>query len=166
VNHDQADCRCYFDKHFAEFGRQRSKATANIAAKWPWLTSQQRKSAAKQGLHNPDIGGNPPRGDVAARGNIVSFKSWQTQTRQRSAENTTMSMNFWELALLSAAAYVAIVTLMRIMRRRRDDLIDELNEQAEEEQRRLRIEERDEKRRLAQEHSQQEARQARARRAA
>ena len=77
-----------------------------------------------------------------------------------------MSMNFWELALLSAAAYVAIVTLVRMMRRKRDDLVDELNEQAEEEQARLRLEERDKKRRLAQEHSQLEAKKARARRAA
>ena len=75
-------------------------------------------------------------------------------------------MNFWELALLSAAAYAAIVTLVRLMRRKRDELIDELNLEAEDEQRRLREAEREERRRLVREQSEKEAAEARARRAA
>ena len=62
-----------------------------------------------------------------------------------------MTMNFWEFALFCTAAYVAIVTLVRVMRRKRDDLLDELAQEAEAEQQRLRTEERDEKRREMQE---------------
>ena len=58
-----------------------------------------------------------------------------------------MALNFWEFALLGAAAYVASVTLARMMRRRRDALIDELTQEAEAEQQRLRAEARLEKRR-------------------
>ncbi len=75
-------------------------------------------------------------------------------------------MNFWELALLSAAVYVAIVTLVRIMRRKRDNLIDELNYEAEDEQRRLRDEEREERRRKLHEQNEKDTAEARARRAA
>ncbi len=62
-----------------------------------------------------------------------------------------MTMNFWEFALFCAAAYVAIVTLVRVMRRKRDDLLDELAQEAEAEQQRLRAEEQMEKRRQKQE---------------
>ena len=67
-----------------------------------------------------------------------------------------MTMNFWEFALFCAAAYVAIVTLVRVMRRKRDDLLDELAQEAEAEQQRLRAEEQMEKRRQMQEHLEEE----------
>lgn len=74
-----------------------------------------------------------------------------------------MVMNIWEIALLGAAAYVAIVTLVRMMRRHRDTLIDELTQEAEAEQQRLRAEERIEKRRkMREEIRQQEAESRRA----
>lgn len=56
-------------------------------------------------------------------------------------------MNFWEFVLLGAAASVAIVTLVRMMRNRRDVLIEELTRAAEAERRHLRAEERKDGRR-------------------
>lgn len=73
-------------------------------------------------------------------------------------------MSFWEFALLAASAYVASVTLVRLMRRRRDALLDELTREAEAERQRRRAEERKEKRRRMREEIKQE--QARSRRAA
>ena len=35
-------------------------------------------------------------------------------------------MNAWDVAILSVAAYVAVVTLVRLMRRRRDAVIAQL----------------------------------------
>lgn len=67
-----------------------------------------------------------------------------------------MSMNFWEIALLVAAAYFAVVTLVRMMRMRRDQLIDELTLEAEAEQERVRAEARQEKRRQMQKQIKQE----------
>ena len=75
-----------------------------------------------------------------------------------------MAMNFWEFALLAAAAYLAIVTLVRMMRQKRDTLINELTQEAEAEQQRLRAEARTEKRRAMREKVEQEA--AKSRRAA
>ena len=75
-----------------------------------------------------------------------------------------MTMNSWEIALLSAAAYVAIVTLVRLMRRRRDELIDQLAREVEAEKQRLRIEEKQKTRRKARDNVKQE--EARSRRAA
>ena len=78
-----------------------------------------------------------------------------------------MNMNFWELALLAGAAYVAITTLVHLMGRQRDTLIDELTREAEAEKQRLRAEERNEKRRKMREQIKQEqAQKAKSRRAA
>jgi hypothetical protein len=38
-----------------------------------------------------------------------------------------MEWNWWEIALLAAAAYVAVITLVRLMARRRDKLLDDLS---------------------------------------
>lgn len=67
-----------------------------------------------------------------------------------------MAMNFWEFVLLGAAAYVAIVTLVHMMRRRRDALINELSQEAEAEKQRLRAVERQENRRKMREKIKQE----------
>lgn len=40
-------------------------------------------------------------------------------------------LDTWDIALLAISGYVAVVTLIRLMRRRSDGLIDELAEQAE-----------------------------------
>lgn len=56
-------------------------------------------------------------------------------------------MDAWDIALLVAAGYVAVVTLVRLMRARRDTVIDELVAEAEEEQERKKQKERRERRR-------------------
>ena len=68
-----------------------------------------------------------------------------------------MDMSFLEFALFCAAAYLAIVTLVRMMRRQRDALIDQLTQEAEAEKRRLRKEAQTELRRKLQEKMKQEA---------
>ena len=46
---------------------------------------------------------------------------------QRIAEGRGMEWNWWDIALLAAAAYVAVVSLVRLMARRRDKLLDDLS---------------------------------------
>lgn len=46
-------------------------------------------------------------------------------------------INGWNLAVLVIAAYLAIVTLIRLMRRRRDEVVVELQKQVETEQQRV-----------------------------
>ena len=48
-----------------------------------------------------------------------------------------MTLAGWEIALLMAAAYVAIYSLVRIMRNRREEITGELHEQVLEEKNRL-----------------------------
>ena len=38
-----------------------------------------------------------------------------------------MEWNWWDIALLAAAAYVAVISLVRLMARRRDKLLDDLS---------------------------------------
>ncbi len=49
-------------------------------------------------------------------------------------------MDGWDIALLAAAGYVAVVAMVRLMRNRRDELISELRQQAETERQRQQIE--------------------------
>jgi hypothetical protein len=53
----------------------------------------------------------------------------------RPAEGATVAdIDGWEIGLLIVAAYVAAAALVRLMRRRRDQLIAELQDQVEREQ--------------------------------
>jgi hypothetical protein len=56
-------------------------------------------------------------------------------------------MTAWEWMLLGVAGYVALTTLVTLMRRRRDALVDELSWQADLERRRKQIEKVKEERR-------------------
>lgn len=47
-----------------------------------------------------------------------------------------LDLQGWEIALLAVAAFVAITSLIRLMRVRRDQVTNELLQQAEAEQRR------------------------------
>jgi hypothetical protein len=38
-----------------------------------------------------------------------------------------MALNWWEIGLLMAMAYIAVTTLVRLMARRRDQLLDDLS---------------------------------------
>ncbi len=49
-------------------------------------------------------------------------------------------MDGWDLALLAVAGYVAVMTLVRLMRRRRDAVLQQFREQVEAEQKRKRDE--------------------------
>ena len=51
-------------------------------------------------------------------------------------------MDGWDVALLVAAGYVALVTLVRLMIRRRNQMLDELRSELEKEKRRKQAEER------------------------
>ena len=67
-----------------------------------------------------------------------------------------MGMDVWDLMLLAAGGYVALITLVRLMQRRQDVIIDELTEQVALEQRRLKAERKKEKRKQLREQMQQE----------
>jgi flagellar biosynthesis/type III secretory pathway M-ring protein FliF/YscJ len=58
------------------------------------------------------------------------------------------NMDVWDWVLLVIGAYVAVTTLVRLMRRRRDEVLAELDAQAQAERERKRQEELEEKRRL------------------
>lgn len=49
-----------------------------------------------------------------------------------------MQLQVWEWLLFAAAAYVAVLSLVGLMRRRREELVAELTQQAAEEQRQKR----------------------------
>ncbi len=49
-------------------------------------------------------------------------------------------MDGWDLALLAVAGYVAVITLVRLMRRRRDTMLQQFREQVEAERKRKRDE--------------------------
>lgn len=49
-------------------------------------------------------------------------------------------MDWWDWILLAAAGYLAVVTLVGLMRHRRDAILSELSSQAERESRRQAIE--------------------------
>ncbi len=65
-------------------------------------------------------------------------------------------MSTLDLVLLAVAGYLAIITLVRLMRRRREGIIDDLTRQVEIEQQRLKEERKKEKRRQAREQMEQE----------
>jgi hypothetical protein len=54
-------------------------------------------------------------------------------------------MDGWDVALLAMAGYVALVTLVRLMIRRRDQLLDELRRKVKQEKQRKEVEERSRK---------------------
>ena len=54
-------------------------------------------------------------------------------------------MDGWDIALLAMAGYVAVVTLVRLMIRRRDQLLDELRRKVRQEKQRKELEERSRK---------------------
>lgn len=56
-------------------------------------------------------------------------------------------MSTLDLVLLTAATYLAVMTLVRLMRRRREGIIEELSKEAELAQERLKQEKKKEKRR-------------------
>lgn len=53
-----------------------------------------------------------------------------------------LGMDTWDIALLCVAAYVAIITLVRLMRRHRDVLLERLHSDLEQEHHRLKKERR------------------------
>ena len=46
-------------------------------------------------------------------------------------------LDAWDLAILAVAAYISVVTLVRMMRRRREGLVDNLMEQVKVEKQKL-----------------------------
>ena len=50
-----------------------------------------------------------------------------------------LNMDVWTVGLLSLGAFIAVTTLVRLMRGRRDALLAELTAQAREEQQRQRL---------------------------
>ena len=54
-------------------------------------------------------------------------------------------MDGWDVALLAMAGYVAVVTLVRLMIRRRDQLLDEFRRKVKQEKQRKELEERSRK---------------------
>jgi hypothetical protein len=58
-------------------------------------------------------------------------------------------MDTWDLALMAVAAYISIMTLVRMIRRRRQALVDDLIEQVEiEKQRQQKLKEGEERQRV------------------
>ncbi|MEO8495913.1 MAG: hypothetical protein ABI614_12635 [Planctomycetota bacterium] len=70
-------------------------------------------------------------------------------------------MSTLELLLLAGATYLAVITLVRLMRRRREGIIQELTREVEVEQERLKKEKKKEKRRKLREQLEQQQRQRR-----
>jgi len=62
-----------------------------------------------------------------------------------------VSMDAWDLALMALASYVAVMTLVRMMHRRRDTILEVLSEQIEAERERIRIQKKQERRKNLQE---------------
>ena len=65
-------------------------------------------------------------------------------------------MSALDVVLLAVAGYLAVITLVRLMRRRREGIIEDLTKQIELEQQRLKEDRKKEKRRLMQEQMKQE----------
>lgn len=72
-----------------------------------------------------------------------------------------IGMNSLELLLLGVATYLAVITLVRLMRRRQEGIIEELTQEVEAEQARLKEEKKREKRRKMREQLEQQQRQRR-----
>ncbi|HRX78551.1 MAG TPA: hypothetical protein P5307_05785 [Pirellulaceae bacterium] len=70
-------------------------------------------------------------------------------------------MSALDLILLGIAAYLAVITLVRMMRRRREGIIEDLTKEVELEQQRLKEERKKEKRRKMREQIEQQQRQRR-----
>ena len=70
-------------------------------------------------------------------------------------------MSTLELLLLAVATYLAVITLVRLMRRRREGIIEELTKEVEAEQERLKREKKQEKRRKMREQLEEQQRQRR-----
>jgi hypothetical protein len=70
-------------------------------------------------------------------------------------------MSALDLILLGIAAYLAVITLVRLMRRRREGIIEDLTKEVELEQQRLKEERKKEKRRKMREQIEQQQRQRR-----
>ena len=70
-------------------------------------------------------------------------------------------MSTLELLLLAAATYLAVITLVRLMRSRRESIIEELSKEVELEKQRLKAEKKKEKRRKMREQLEQQQRQRR-----
>jgi hypothetical protein len=62
-------------------------------------------------------------------------------------------MDAWQWILLGAAAFVAVVSLVRLMQARRDELIADMRQQMEAEQQRREVEERRAKRKARRENA-------------
>ncbi len=70
-------------------------------------------------------------------------------------------MSTLDLILLAAATYLAVITLVQLMRRRREGIIEELTREVEAEQERLKLEKKKEKRRKRREQLEQQKSQRR-----
>jgi hypothetical protein len=67
-----------------------------------------------------------------------------------------VGLDAWDITLLAVSAYVAVTTLVRLMRRRRDGLISDLLKEAEREQRKRMVRERREEHRQMRERMRQQ----------
>ncbi len=76
------------------------------------------------------------------------------------------AMSTFDVVLLTAATYLAVITLVQLMRRRREDIIKDLTKEVELEQERIREEKKKEKRRQRREEMKLEQEQQRQRRGA
>ena len=72
-----------------------------------------------------------------------------------------IEMSTLDLLLLATAAYLAVITLVRLMRRRREGIIKDLTKEVELEQQRLKEERKKEKRRKMREQMEQQQRRRR-----
>jgi hypothetical protein len=68
-----------------------------------------------------------------------------------------LGLSAWDLALVAAASYVAIVTLARMMQNRRDVIIDQLVEQVAEERQKVKSRKKKARRERLKEASRQKA---------
>ncbi|HUG70427.1 MAG TPA: hypothetical protein VMM76_21940 [Pirellulaceae bacterium] len=72
-----------------------------------------------------------------------------------------LEMSTLDLLLFAATAYLAVITLVRLMRRRRESIINDLAKELELEQKRLKKKRKNEKRHKMREQMEQQQRQRR-----
>ena len=80
---------------------------------------------------------------------LAAFRAIVVEYADCRNEVAMANMQWWDWALLGIGAYIAVVTLARLMRRRREELLAELTQQASAEQQRKRQEAKKNKKKVA-----------------
>ena len=90
-------------------------------------------------------------GENPSRVESLACVEFQTRPLQRSAggDRRMSNLSGWDLLILAIAAYIAMVTLVRLMRRRRDEEVARLQVQVAVQLRRKRAAERQERKQQA-----------------